>query len=160
MMEAPMLTRTKAAYRARIANANERDVAYYRRVMAGYNEYPFEQEGSTELARAVWLDMHGYLENKPMNEIKQYMKRRGWNAKTMATATGLKLNTFYKVLSSRIEGPSVQKVMDYIAANPIERKAVEPVDLHEWRQAVRKLDGMIAAGRVRDIEIHLVEVGA
>lgn len=155
-----MLTSTIAAYRARIANAKPEDVAYYRRVMAGYEEYPFENDGSTELARAVWLDMKGQLTRRPMNPIKAYMKDRGWNAKTMAAATGLKLNTFYKVLSSRIEGPSVKKVLDYMAAHPVERKAVEPVDLHEWRRAVKWLDGQIAAGRVSDIEIHLVEVRA
>ena len=155
-----MLTRTKAAYRARIANANERDVAYYRSVMAGYNEYPFELDGSTELARAVWLDMKGLLTRRPMNPIKAYMKDRGWNAKTMASAVGLKLNTFYKVLSDNGCHGSRQLVLDYMAANPVEQKAVEPVDLHEWLRAVRKLDGMIAAGRVTDIEIHLVEVGA
>ena len=148
-----MLTRTIAAYRARIANANERDVAYYRRVMAGYQEYPFELDGSTELARAVWLDMKGLLTRRPMNPIKAYMKDRGWNAKTMASAVGLKINTFYKVLSSRIEGPSVKRVLDYMAANPVAEHP--PVDLHEWRQAVKWVDGQIAAGRVRDIEIRM-----
>ena len=149
-----MLTRTKAAYCARIANAKPEDVAYYRRVMAGYEEYPFEQEGSTDLARAVWLDMHGYLENKPMNEIKSYMKRRGWNAKTMATAVGLKINTFYKVLSDRSGEATKQLVVDYVRANPIEAQP-PAVDLHEWRRAVKWVDGQIAAGRVRDIEIRM-----
>ena len=150
-----MLTRTKAAYRARIANAKPEDVAYYRRVMAGYNEYPFEQEGSTDLARAVWLDMHGYLENKPMNEIKSYMKLRGWNAKTMATAVGLKLNTFYKVLSNNGCTNSKQIVLDYISANPVDCRVIEPISIQNWHKSVKQLDSLIESGTVKSIQIHM-----
>ena len=150
-----MLTRTIAAYRARIANANERDVAYYRSVMAGYEEYPFELDGSTELARAVWLDMKGLLTRRPMNPIKAYMKDRGWNAKTMATAVGLKLNTFYKVLSDNGCHGSRQLVLDYMAANPVECRVIEPVDIKDWHRSTRKLDELFELGKVKSVQIHL-----
>ena len=147
------------AYQSTIRNGHPADIEYYRNVMAGCEEYPFEGAGSTALSRAIWLDMKGKLALKPMNPIKAYIQARGWNAKTMATAAGVKLNTLYKIMSERCGGPVERKVLAYIAANPVDGKVVVPVDLRDWRQAVRKLDGLIDSGKVRSVEIRL-EVGA
>jgi len=90
-----------------------------------------------------------------MNPIKAYMKDRGWNAKTMATAVGLKLNTFYKVLSDNGCHGSRQLVLDYMAANPVECRVIEPVDIKDWHRSTRKLDELFELGKVKSVQIHL-----
>jgi len=141
------------AYQSTIRNGHPADVEYYRKVMAGCEEYPFEGAGSTPLSRAVWLEMKGKLEARQMSKYKRYLVSSGLTAKALAYEIGVSRNTMYYILRGRYDRPATKKVDDYMAAHPISGPV--PVDLRDWRQAVRKLDGLIDSGRVRNIEIRL-----
>ena len=145
------------AYQSTIRNGHPADVEYYRKVMAGCEEYPFEGAGSTALSRAIWLDMKGKLEVRQMNKYKRYLVDSGLTAKVLAHKVGISRNTMYYVLRGRYDRPATKLVDDYMATHPISGPV--PVDLRNWRQAVRKLDSLIDSGKVRNIEIR-VEVQA
>jgi len=146
---------SRRQYRATIAAANPADVAHYRRVMAGYEEYPYEGEASTPLRRALWLEKIGQLEERPMTDLRRYLKVRGLTARQFADECNESRAVIKKLSAGCYKGAAADRVMAYIAAHPVGGA----VELNEWRQAVRRLDGLIGSGKVRGIEIR-VEVGA
>ncbi len=149
-----MNAQSKRQYLATIAAANPADVAHYRRVMEQYSEYPYEGIASTPLTRALWLEKTGQLEERPMTELRKYLKARGLTARQFADECKESPAVIKKLSAGCYKGAAADRVMAYVRAHPVEDPALK-VELNEWRRAVRQLDGLIAAGNVRGIEIHV-----
>lgn len=150
--------------RATIRAANPADVAHYRRVMANYEEYPYEGEGDTDLARAVWAQMHGQLGDKQEGRMKhdydaaainRFIERKGWTGRELARRAGVSPDVIYKILSDAYpcKGPAVRKVMALMERDQ------PAVDQQAAGETLRWLQGMIEGGKVKSIEIRM-EVGA
>ena len=162
-----MTSHSRRQYQATIRSAHPADLAYYRRVLADCTEYPFAGEGSTPLSRAVWMEKNGYLEVKPMNKYKRYMKDRGWHAKKFAAEAGVSVNSLYKIMAGTYCGKAEWKVQEYMEKHrlTLDQFAAEvgsrtdgPVDITRARAVMGWATDMIDAGKVKSIEIRM-EVG-
>ena len=156
-----MTSHSRRLYQSTIRSAHRADLAYYRRVMDGCTEYPFAGEGSTALSRAVWMEKNGFLEVKPMNKYKRYMKDRGWHAKKFAAEVGVSVNSLYKIMAGTYRGKAERKVQEYMVDHPhigTVSLVDAAIDAAKARAVMGWATNMIDSGKVKSIEIRM-EVG-
>ena len=113
------------------------------------------------MSRAVWMEKHGYLEVKPMNKYKKYMKDRGWHAKKFAAEVGVSVNSLYKIMAGTYSGKAERKGREYMDDHPPVGTLPlidAAIDAAKARAVMGWATEMIDAGKVKSIEIRM-EVG-